>query len=171
MSLRTTGVGSAAFKLAARTFATGVAVICTRRGDELFAKTVSSFTTVSLDPPLVLVCVGAASPLVDAVRSSGRFAVSVLGRGQRQVSQHFATPGRGRAVGSFAAVGTSTVVTGAPVVDGSIGYFDCALDADLRGGDHQMLLGQVLAAHGGPGDPLVYHDGDYRRIGPGDGPH
>ncbi|MFD0572427.1 flavin reductase family protein [Kitasatospora gansuensis] len=85
---------SDALRAAARHWTTGVAVLTARDGDEVFAKTVSSFTTLSLDPPLISVAVAAHSPLAAAVRKEGRYAVSVLAAGQQAVGRRFATPVR-----------------------------------------------------------------------------
>ncbi|MFF7457885.1 flavin reductase family protein [Kitasatospora sp. NPDC008115] len=151
-------------RAAARHWTTGVAVLTARDGDEVFAKTVSSFGTLSLDPPLVSVAVAARSPLAAAVRDSGRFAVSVLSARQEAVGRRFATPGAGRALGMFTTVPMRVEATGAPVVDHCLAWFDCRLHAILPGGDHALLVGEVVAADGAPGEPLLYHDGRYRAL-------
>ncbi|MFC8507872.1 flavin reductase family protein [Streptomyces sp. NPDC057411] len=151
-----------AVRLAARTCASGVAVLTTRHGDEVFAKTVSSFVTLSMDPPLISVAVTRHSPLVRAVADSGRLAISVLRVGQEHLSQRFATPGAGRATGSFDDVPTRTETTGAPVVEDCLTWFDCRLHSVLPGGDHSILIGLPLAAAAAPtGLPLLYHEGGY----------
>ncbi|WP_457029809.1 flavin reductase family protein [Kitasatospora sp. P5_F3] len=155
---------SDALRAAARYWSTGVAVLTARSGDEVFAKTVSSFTTLSLDPPLISVAVAAHSPLATAVRTDGRYAVSVLTAGQQSVGRRFATPGAGRALGMFTTVPMHTEVTGAPVLDHCLAWFDCRLQAALPGGDHALLIGEVLAVDGRPGEPLLYHDGQYREL-------
>ncbi|MFJ9517704.1 flavin reductase family protein [Kitasatospora sp. NPDC101801] len=153
-----------AVRAAARYWTTGVAVLTARDGDEVFAKTVSSFTTLSLDPPLISVAVAAHSPLAAAVRADGRYAVSVLAADQQGVGRRFATPGAGRALGMFTTVPMHTEATGAPVLDHCLAWFDCRLKAVLPGGDHALLIGEVLAADGRPGEPLLYHDGQYRQL-------
>ncbi|MFE1384298.1 flavin reductase family protein [Streptomyces sp. NPDC058740] len=151
-----------AVRLAARTCASGVAVLTTRHGDEVFAKTVSSFVTLSMDPPLISVAVTRHSPLVRAVADSGLLAISVLRVGQEYLSQRFATPGAGRATGSFDDVPTRTETTGAPVVEDCLTWFDCRLHSVLPGGDHSILIGLPLAAAAAPtGLPLLYHEGGY----------
>ncbi|MDT9686618.1 flavin reductase family protein [Streptomyces sp. TRM76323] len=151
---------------AARGCATGVAVLTTRRGDELFAKTVSSFITLSMDPPLISVAVGKHSPLIQAAEHSGRLAVSVLRVGQEQLSRHFATPGAGRSTGAFTDVRTRTEVTGAPVLDGCLTWFDCRLHSVLPGGDHSILIGMPVAVACSEGEPLLYHEGAYHAPAP-----
>ncbi|MFG3055800.1 flavin reductase family protein [Kitasatospora sp. NPDC048239] len=170
----TAGAAEAAFRAAARGWSTGVAVVTTRAGDEVFAKTVSSFCTLSLDPLLVTVAVSRHSPLAAAVRGSGRFAVSVLTSRQIAVARRFAAPGAGRALGVFTAVPMRPVTTGAPVLEDALAWFDCRLHGLLPGGDHTILVGRVAAAGSDietdsgsdAEDPLLYHDGQYRLLAP-----
>ncbi|MEU9040617.1 MULTISPECIES: flavin reductase family protein [unclassified Kitasatospora] len=154
------------FRAASRGWTSGVAVVTTRAGEEVFAKTVSSFSTLSLDPPLVTVAIGRHSPLVAAARASGRFGLSILTDRQAAVARRFATPGAGRSLGAFAAVPTRTAATGAPVVESALAWFDCRLHAALPGGDHTILVGRVAAAARDDGEPLLYHDGQYRLLAP-----
>ncbi|MEU8922032.1 flavin reductase family protein [Kitasatospora sp. NPDC048545] len=160
------------FRAASRGWTSGVAVITTRTGEEVFAKTVSSFSTLSLDPLLVTVAIGRHSPLVAAVRASGHFGLSILTHRQMSVARRFATPGAGRARGAFTAVGAHaavpmrTAATGAPLVEDALARFDCRLHADLPGGDHTILVGRVAAAARDDGTPLLYHDGQYRVLAP-----
>lgn len=166
---RTAEETAEAFRAAARRWSTGVAVVTTRADEEVHAKTVSSFCTLSLDPLLVSVAVTRHSPLVAAVRGSGRFAVSLLAAHQANVARRFAAPGAGRALGGFTAVPMLVQVTGAPVLEGALGWFDCRLHGVLPGGDHAILVGRVAAAEAVealPADPLLYHDGQYRSLAP-----
>ncbi|PBC76879.1 flavin reductase (DIM6/NTAB) family NADH-FMN oxidoreductase RutF [Streptomyces sp. TLI_235] len=153
-----------AFRAAARRWTTGVAVVTTRSGEEVFAKTVSSFCTLSLDPLLVSVAVTRHSPLAAAVRGSGRFALSVLTDRQIAAARRFATPGAGRALGEFTAVPMRAEATGAPVLEAALAWFDCRLHGVLPGGDHVLLVGRVAAAEAVPGEPLLYHDGQYHTL-------
>jgi flavin reductase (DIM6/NTAB) family NADH-FMN oxidoreductase RutF len=141
-----------ALRGAARQWSTGVALVTVQDGEELFAKTVSSFCVLSLEPPLVSVAIDRRSPLVRAARGSGSYAVSILNSRQEQVARRFATPGAGRALGPF---------TGVPM---RAAWFDCRLDGVLPGGDHAVLVGRVLSADPGGGEPLLYHDGGYRLL-------
>ncbi|MEV7773495.1 flavin reductase family protein [Kitasatospora sp. NPDC086791] len=160
------------FRAASRGWTSGVAVVTTRAGEEVFAKTVSSFSTLSLDPLLVTVAVSRHSPLVAAVLASERFGLSVLTVRQIAVARRFATPGAGRALGAFTALGAldavpmRTAATGAPLVEDALARFDCRLHAALPGGDHTILVGRVAAAARGDGTPLLYHDGQYRVLAP-----
>ncbi|MEU6215124.1 flavin reductase family protein [Streptomyces sp. NPDC047023] len=162
--VRRAGAGTEAFRAAARRWTTGVALITARHGEEVFAKTVSSLCTLSLDPLLVSVAVSARSPLAAAVRADGRYAVSVLAGHQEPLARHFAAPGAGRARGPFPAAPMSTRTTGAPVLEDCLAWFDCRLHTELPGGDHAVLVGRVTAAGAVPGEPLIYHHGEYRTL-------
>ncbi|MFF0200559.1 flavin reductase family protein [Streptomyces sp. NPDC005017] len=156
--------GPDAFRLAARRWTSGVALLTARHGEEVFAKTVSSLCTLSLDPLLVSVAVSARSPLTAAVRADGRYAVAVLARHQEPVARRFAAPGAGRALGLFTAAPMLPRATGAPVLEDCLAWFDCRLHSVLPGGDHTVLVGRVAAADAVPGEPLIYHHGEYRSL-------
>jgi len=158
-------VDAAAFRETSRHWTTGVALITTRHDEEVFAKTVSSLCTLSLNPPLVSVAVDLRSPLVTAVRAAGSYAVSVLGDRQRHLARRFAAPGAGRALGIFTGAPMRTEATGAPVLEDCLAWFDCRLHSVLPGGDHALLVGRVTAAGSAPGEPLLYHDGTFRLLG------
>jgi flavin reductase (DIM6/NTAB) family NADH-FMN oxidoreductase RutF len=163
-----------AFRRAAGRFASGVTVVTTAvpvsrvaggtGAAEVFGITVSSFASLSLNPLLVSVSVRQESRLLPLVRSSRLFAVSVLGAGQRAVADHFAGRGRRPEPHAFAAVDAGPRVTGAPVVTGCVSWFDCEVDDILPGGDHEILVGRVVAAGGAVGAPLVYWGGAYQTI-------
>jgi flavin reductase (DIM6/NTAB) family NADH-FMN oxidoreductase RutF len=154
------------FKKAAGHFASGVTVVTTRNGDHVYGITCSSFISLSLNPLLVQVSVKSDSPFLQEVRASGRLAVSILASGQERISQYFATRGRGKAVGEFPNVPTDTMRTGAPVVRDCLSWFDASLHAIIPGGDHQILIGEVAAAGGRDGTPLLYWAGSYRQLDP-----
>ncbi|MFD0890360.1 flavin reductase family protein, partial [Streptosporangium algeriense] len=158
------------FRRAAGRFASGVTVVTTRNDDHLYGITATSFVSLSLNPLLVAVSINAHSPFLDEVGTAGRFAVSVLSDGQREISRYFSTRGRGRARDAFPGVTTRTELTGAPVVSGCLSWFDTRLHAILPGGDHRVLIGEVVAAGGDPasGGPLLYWSGGYRRLDPDD---
>ncbi|MER7576145.1 flavin reductase family protein [Streptomyces sp. NPDC126514] len=152
------------FRDASRRWTTGVAVLTARHGEEVFAKTVSSLCTLSLDPLLISVAVAARSPLAAAVRNSRRYAVSVLAGHQEPLARHFATPGAGQALSLFTVAPMRPEATGVPVLENCLAFFDCRLHAVLPGGDHVILVGRVVAADAGPGEPLLYHHGEYRSL-------
>lgn len=152
------------FRQAAGRFASGVTVVTTRGSEGAYGVTVSSFASLSLNPLLVTVSINRSSALVSYARSVGSFAVSVLASDQQQVARYFATSGRRPEPGGFPAVPIETHETGAPIIVGSLSWFDCVLEDILPGGDHEILVGRVAAAGGGTGEPLVYWAGDYRSL-------
>jgi flavin reductase (DIM6/NTAB) family NADH-FMN oxidoreductase RutF len=154
----------APFKRAAGRFASGVTIVTTRNQRHVSGITCSSFVSLSLNPLLISVSVHAASPFLAEVRSAGSFAVSVLASDQQHVSRYFSTRGRGRAVERFPTVRTDVMDTGAPVVHSCLSWFDARLHTVLPGGDHQILVGEVVAAGGADGAPLLYWAGDYREL-------
>ncbi|MFB7948374.1 flavin reductase family protein [Kitasatospora phosalacinea] len=155
-----------ALRAAARHWPTGVAVLTARWGGEEHAKTVSSFTTLSLDPPLIGVALSPRSPLAAAVHGSGRFAVTVLTDRQEPLARRFATPGAGRTAGAFADLPVHPDAVGGPVPAGAAAWFAAELHAELPVGDHVLLVGRVTAVGTDGGRPLLHHAARYRLLGP-----
>jgi flavin reductase (DIM6/NTAB) family NADH-FMN oxidoreductase RutF len=154
------------FKRSAAMFASGVTVITSRMQDRVHGITASAFSSVSLDPPRVLVCVSRNSKLHDMVLSSGCFGVSILADDQEQLGSYFASPGRDP-VASFVEIDVPHIVqhTGTPILRGSAAFFDCTLAEAYDGGDHSILLGAVQAS--GADElkrPLLYFQRGYRRL-------
>ncbi|QNN65054.1 flavin reductase family protein [Sphingomonas rhizophila] len=143
-------------------FATGVTVVtCLDADGNPCGLTANSFTSVSLDPPLLLVCIHknatCAVPLIEA----GHFAVNVLQTGQQPASITFST----RVEDRFGQTPWSAGEMGAPVLAGSLSIFECARNAVHEGGDHWILVGEVKKATFEAGlDPLLYFRGSYRRL-------
>lgn len=148
-------------------FATGVTVVTTLLGDEQHAMTCNSFTSVSLEPVLVLFCAEKVARFHDVVLSTGEWAVSVLAQGQEQVSRHFAL--RGRSLGEqFAAVDHTTApITGAAVLTGAVAALECRTVSVTDAGDHTVIVGEVLGLDvpAPAGEPLLYYEGRYRTFG------
>ena len=143
-------------------FGTGVTVITARRPDgDLVGFTANSFTSVSLDPPLILVCLAKTSANAALFEAGPDFAVHVLHAGQQETAALFATRGADK----FADQAWDTWDTGAPIIPGSLAALECAHHATHEGGDHLIILGRVGRAHHEPGhDPLLYFRGGYRRL-------
>lgn len=145
-------------------FATGVTVITTRVDGEQHAMTCNSFTSVSLEPVLVLFCAEKIARFHDVVLSTGTWAVSVLAQGQEDVSRRFAARGR-PLEDQFSGLPHSLgPVTGAAVVDGALASLECRTVSVADAGDHTVVIGEVLGL-GVPdpdGDPLLYYEGRYR---------
>ncbi|GAA3699850.1 hypothetical protein GCM10023081_40830 [Arthrobacter ginkgonis] len=154
------------FRQAAGRFASGVTVVTTAHDGHVYGITATSFVSLSLNPLLVTVSINVHSPILDEIRGSGAFAINVLSNEQQDVSAYFARRGRGRSRGSFEEVGTHVETTGAPVVTGALSWFDCTVHTMLEGGDHTILVGEVKAAGGGTGEPLLYWSGNYRELSP-----
>lgn len=143
-------------------FATGVTVVtCIDEGGKPVGLTANSFTSVSLEPPLLLVCVHRQARSADALAGAERFAVNVLQTGQRPASIRFSTRHEER----FGANDWSPGEFGAPVLKESLGVFECERHAVHDGGDHHIVIGHVLKASFDPKlDPLLYFRGKYRRL-------
>jgi flavin reductase (DIM6/NTAB) family NADH-FMN oxidoreductase RutF len=152
-----------AFLAACAQFATGVAVATLL--DAAAAPhgiTVNSFTSVSLEPPLVLICIGHSATILKHFRLEGYFALNMLSEDQRHLSDRFARRG-GSAFGS---AHWHPGETGAPLIPGVLATFECRLARVETAGDHDILIGEVLrtALHGGR--PLIYYGSAHRRLEP-----
>ncbi len=161
-------------------FATGVAVATTRlpQGDPV-GLTCNSIASVSLDPPLVLFCVDHEAQSRSAFLEAGHFSLSLLERGQEDLSLRFASSA---AADRFEGLTLGEGVTGAPLLEGTIASLDCTLWKAVEAGDHTILIGRVEAARWGgaeegmegnvpsspptPGDPLLYFRGRYASLAP-----
>jgi flavin reductase (DIM6/NTAB) family NADH-FMN oxidoreductase RutF len=162
MSSTLEAVDRDALRLAMRQWATGVTVVSSVSGGIRHGMTVSSFTSISLDPPLVLVSLAVASRTFELVELSGVFGVTVLSQGQQELSDRFA----GRTPDDqdrFIGVEAETLLTGAPFIPGGLAFFDCRVIAAYTVGDHTLFVGQVVAVHSqASGAPLLYYDQGYR---------
>ncbi|MBI2527596.1 MAG: flavin reductase [Candidatus Rokubacteria bacterium] len=135
--------------------------------------TASAFTSVSLNPPLVLVCVAHIAQSYPALRASERFAVNILGAHQEALSQRFATPATGDGGEKFQGIKHTPGALGLPVLEGALAQLECSTVNAYPGGDHTIFVGQVEAARcqADPGaEPLLYYRGRYGRLHPPGGP-
>ena len=156
-----------AFRRVVGHFATGVTVVTTvLPSGEKHAMTCNSFTSVSLDPVLVLFCAEKVARFHDAVLETGLWAVSVLSTAHEQESRHFAR--RGRVVEhQFAEVPTMPgPLTGGPVLEGALAALECRTVSTTDAGDHTVLIGEVLGTALPEPDaaPLLYFQGGYRTV-------
>jgi flavin reductase len=155
-----------AFRAAMGSFPTGVTVVTVASDDgTVHGMTVNSFSSVSLDPMLVLVCLSRTSRGARLIERAGAFAVNVLSAGQQDVSRRFAD--RHRPAGSmmFDGVPSEPCVTGCPVLAGATASFDCRLRQSHHAGDHVIVLGEVVAlVHRPQLEPLVFHAGTYKSL-------
>jgi flavin reductase (DIM6/NTAB) family NADH-FMN oxidoreductase RutF len=137
-------------------FATGVTIVTTEVDGEPAGMTLNSFTSVSLDPLLVLVSLGHGSRTLAAMARSGRFAVSILHRGQREVAVDFAERGA-----AFPLKHVRRRDDGYLVVAGAAAVLCCTVMETVRAGDHDLVLGEVVEIEHGGGEPLVFYRGRF----------
>jgi flavin reductase (DIM6/NTAB) family NADH-FMN oxidoreductase RutF len=154
------------FRATVAAFATGVTVVTTRGDEHAYGMTANAFTSVSLDPPLVLVCVMSQSEGSTHIEQNRCFAVNVLHADQEPISRYFASRDRPRGRDAFREVAHRTAASGSPILDGAIAYLDCRLNGAHDAGDHQIFIGEVLELGLDPdGTPLVFHGGRYKAVG------
>ena len=141
-------------------FTTGVTVVTTARGDEVHAMTANAFTSVSLDPPLVLVSVDHRARMHRLLPDTRRYGVSVLSSEQERVAWHFAGRPLKEPGELFEWAGE------VPFVRGAIAHVGCSLHAAHEAGDHTLYLGLVEHLDSRPGEPLLFHGGAFGRMSP-----
>ena len=148
-----------------RGWASGVTIVSACDGHDMHGMTVSSFTSVSLEPPLVLICAERATRTNRLIEASGAFAVSVLAHGHQDLSDRFG--GRDTEhLNRFEGVATITAVTGAPILAEYVSYFDCVVSEAHPAGTHTIFVGKVVAARLAVGgrSPLVYWRQAYHNL-------
>lgn len=153
-------IDDAQFKLAMSHFASGVTIVTTEVDGRKYGMTVASFASLSLHPPLVLVCIEKSVKTHDAIATAGKFAVSILGKDQTDISNRFAS----RSEDKFAGTALRDSELGLPVIDGALTAIECRVTEKLPGGDHTIFIGEVVSAHVTEGEPLVYFRSGYREI-------
>lgn len=152
------------FKGALGSWAAGVTVVTTRHEGLVYGITVSSFSSLSMDPLLVLVCLADSNRLPRMIEDSGHFAVSILAEGQEAISGFFAVSGR-EPVAAYTDFETTGWVTGSPLIAGAIAHLDCEVDRMVPGGDHTIAIGRVVGAAFNPErKPLIYYRRGYRSL-------
>ncbi len=145
-------------------FATGVTIVTTRLGDRVHGTTVSSFASVSLAPPLVLICVDHTSESHGLIARSGVFAVNILREGQSSLSASLSNKATAElaATHSLNEVGHASGTTGSPILDEGLAYADCRVINSIEAGDHTIYVGRVEdAGTNTTVSPLVYFRGQY----------
>ena len=143
-------------------FATGICVVTANNGaGKAIGMTVNSFSSVSLSPPLVLVCLGEESPRSQALIAATKFNICMLAEDQLEISNHFASPGEGLAKDGMAVPGHNAN----PVLHEAAAVIECDLEAQYPGGDHVILVGRVTHLHTNMHkSPLLYFRGSYRKL-------
>lgn len=141
-------------------FATGVTVASTLVGEETWGMTANAVTSLSLDPPQVLLCVVRDSQSHAKFKEGGCFALSILAADDEEISNRFAFKGPK----DFSGLSSRTAETGAPILESAIGWVDCRVAEIVRGGDHDIFIGEILAGGTADGEPLLYYEGGYGRL-------
>jgi flavin reductase (DIM6/NTAB) family NADH-FMN oxidoreductase RutF len=157
-------IATRAFRDAAGRFATGVTVVTVNDGGTYRAMTANSFTSVSLDPPLLLICVDRETSMHDPIHETGAFAVNVLAEEQRPLSEMFAR--RGELTQPMGGAPFHVRGTGSPLLEGVIAWFECEVWREYEGGDHTIYVGRVvdMSLTQPDGKPLLFFGGRYRAM-------
>lgn len=153
-------VDDAQFKLAMSHFASGVTVVTTERDGKPYGLTVASFASLSLHPPLVIVCIEKSVKSHDVIAASKKFGVSILASGQTDISNRFAT----KLDDKFAGMATHRGELGIPLIEGALTAIECRVREQLPGGDHTIFVGEVVDVQVGEGAPLVYFRSGYHQL-------
>ncbi|WP_158851446.1 flavin reductase family protein [Saccharothrix deserti] len=146
-------------------FATGITVL-TVGGEQTHGMTANAFSSVSLDPPLVLCCVSRTAVMHDAITNTKRFAVSIMGAEQEPTARYFADRRRPRGAAQFEAVDwLPGPRTGAPLLSGALAWVECELTQWYEGGDHSIFLGQVLSCSRSEGTrALLFYGSQFHQV-------
>lgn len=156
-----TSVDAADLRRVAGHFTTGVTVVTATQEGRPCGLTVNSFTSVSLDPPLVLVCLARSARAYGCVDRAGRFVVNVLAEGQEDVARLFAS----RSEDKFGGLAYHASRHGNPIIDGAHAWLECEVVARHPGGHtHTIYVARVIDLASGRGRPLIFHGGQYRSL-------
>ncbi len=147
-----------------RAWTSGVTIVTASHAGAQHGMTVSSFTSIALEPPLVIVSLQTDSRTHELVSQSNALAITILAEDQQELSDIFA----GRVPDTedrLADIETETLTTGAPLIKGGLAYLDCRVSQTIEVGTNTLFLAEVVSARGnGEGNPLVYHDQKYRTL-------
>lgn len=142
----------------------GVSVVATKMANgRLCGLTANAIASVSLEPPLVLVCVEQNADSHDCIRKSGIFSINILCSEHERIARRFAT---WEVDTKFEGLAFHEETTGAPVLDDALAWVDCRLHAEFPAGDHTIFVGEVVAGDAREGSPLIYYRGGYGRFIP-----
>jgi len=153
-------IDEAGFKAAMSHFASGVTIVTTEHGGRPYGMTVASFASLSLRPPLVLVCIEKSVKTHDAIVAARKFGVSILGADQADVSARFAS----RSDDKFSGIDVKRGELGVPLIAGALTTLECSVHDQLPGGDHSIFVGEVVQATTRDGVPLLYFRSGYREM-------
>ena len=154
-------IDSATFRSVLGRFVAGVTIVTARDADEVdHGMTASAFSSVSLDPPLVLACIAHDATLHPVILEQNEVAFSILTATQEPIARRFAEKLDNR----FDGIGFTRGITGAPIIDGALATIEARIVHRYSGGDHTIFVAEVIAATPGVGDPLVYYRGGYGQL-------
>jgi flavin reductase (DIM6/NTAB) family NADH-FMN oxidoreductase RutF len=149
------------FRRACAQFCTGIAIAsAVDSHGQPHGMTINSFTSVSIDPPLVLICVDRTSNLLPIFEEYGRYGLSFLGAGHREISSRFAQRGQDRFEGVRWLAGS----TGVPLIPGALAHLECRITKRVAAGDHAILIAEAVSADIHTGSPLLYFESGYRKL-------
>ena len=160
-----TSIDSREFRNTMGLFATGVTVVTARMNEERRGMTANSFTSVSLHPPLILICVDQSASMHPIIEAADSFAVNILAADQRETADIFARRGEHEAVMHGSAFRDGPL--GSPILQDVLGWVECRVEARYPGGDHTIVVGHVesIAIERPATAPLLYFTGGYRGLG------
>ncbi len=154
---------AAAFRTVLARFASGVTVLTLRGSDgKDHGMTATAFSSLSLDPPLVILCIGYAASIAPALTDAQHLAIHFLAAEQEPLARRFAEKDTDR----FAGFRTRRGLHNLPLLEGALAVLQCRIAARHAGGDHEIVVAEVLAAEGSEGSPLLYYRGQYSAIAP-----
>ena len=154
-------IDSATFRSVLGRFVSGVTIATARDANDVdHGMTASAFSSVSLDPPLVMACISHDATLHPVLLEREEIAFSILTASQEPIARRFAEKLDDR----FAGIGFTRGVTGAPLIDGALAVIEARIIHRYAGGDHTIFVAEVIAASAGVGDPLVYYRGGYGQL-------
>ena len=146
-------------------FATGVTVVAARNGPLLAGMTANAIASISIDPPVLMASIARKAETHAAIVGSHAFAVSVLAADQRELAECFAQPTTAAKLTRFCDAPWHEAETGSPILEGALAYFDCRLTEHHDGGDHVIVLGEIVAAgFREDAEPLLWYASGYRRL-------
>ena len=155
---------SETLRRAMRAWTTGVAIVTSMYGDQQYGMTVNSFTSISLEPPLISVALRQLTHTHELVVKSGMFSITILTSAQKELSDRFAGK-LPNITNRFDGVQTETVSLDSPVFKDGMAYFDCRVVNSIPVGENTLFVAEVLDARGeGEGEPLVYHNREYWKL-------
>jgi flavin reductase len=159
-------LNTAEFRKAMGAFATGVTIITVDLDGEVHGMTANAFTSVSLDPMLVLVCVDHSTRTHAHLHAKKRFGINVLGEDQQAISEYYARPERTHEHAEVeAGARFDRTSHGTPMLHGALAYLECRLESSQEAGDHTIFIAEVEDVVLGEGDPLLFFRGKYRMVG------